>query len=337
MSAETQRRGFVLLVVLVFALLLTADIATLARRVVVDTMIVRNREHAAQAEALARGGVRLAVALLLEDRLREQDPDAPPGESLADPWARPIAIQATDDGVLLLDIEDAAARLNLNALFRGGEPLDETELFLDALLEKVIEEMPGRPEEKVYERQELVRNLIDWVDADALRQRGGDEDAYYQQQDPPYRCANRALLSVNELRQVEGFDARLVEALDAYVTVYPYAEGGGINPNTAPPHVLALLYVCELGNCSLAGENDVRDILRLRQEGLVFCETAAREPCVTLREVFRNGSIFPPPSYASAVFRVVALARVGELERRLTAVIDRSAPEAPLRLSWRMR
>ena len=38
-----------------------------------------------------------------------------------------------------------------------------------------------------------------------------------------------------ELRRVEGFDAQIVEALRPYVTVYPFAGGGGINRTRLPP------------------------------------------------------------------------------------------------------
>jgi type II secretory pathway component PulK len=55
-------------VVLFFALLLTSSVATFTHRATIDAMISRNRESSARAEALARGGVRVATALILEDR-----------------------------------------------------------------------------------------------------------------------------------------------------------------------------------------------------------------------------------------------------------------------------
>ena len=86
-----RERGVALVLVLFFALLLFSVVATFLRRSTVDAMIVRNRDRAAQAEALARGGVRVARLLLLEDRLREFDPETGEdrrGESLDDVWAR---------------------------------------------------------------------------------------------------------------------------------------------------------------------------------------------------------------------------------------------------------
>ena len=41
----------------------------------------------------------------------------------------------------------------------------------------------------------------------------------YQRRDPPQRAANTPLLSLDQLRVVEGFDTPLAEALRPYVTV----------------------------------------------------------------------------------------------------------------------
>src|SRR5215510_1491772 len=66
-----RRSGIVLVVVLFFALLLASTVATFARIALIDHMIVKNRDARARADALARGGVRLATALLLEDKLTD--------------------------------------------------------------------------------------------------------------------------------------------------------------------------------------------------------------------------------------------------------------------------
>jgi type II secretory pathway component PulK len=244
MSEPRKReRGIVLVMVLFFALLLVSSIATFLHRATVDTMGVRSRDAAQRAEALARGGVRLATALLLEDRVRESQLEFR-AEGATDVWAQ-VGGQEIDMGngaTLTLDIADAGSRLNLNALFNAEGALEDTEVFLTEVFRKVIEEMHVRPEEKLYDPQELAQNLIDWVDPDDANPRGGLEDEPYQKQEPPYRAPNRPLLSVQELRLVEGFDAKLVEALEPYVDVHPLAGGLGINPNTAPTWVLALLF-----------------------------------------------------------------------------------------------
>lgn len=340
MTGRKRQRGIVLVMVLFFALLLTSSVATFLHRATVDTMGVHSREAAQRAEAAARGGVQLATALLLEDLVQE-DQLGYPADGAQDVWAQ-VSGQEIDlgDGTLLtLHISDAGARLNLNALFDLEGPLEETEPFLLEVLRKVIEEMPGRPEEKLYDPEELVQNLIDWIDPDGVRRRGGLEDDAYQEHDPPYRAPNRRLLSVQELRLVEGFDAPLVEALGPYVDVHPLAGGLGINPNTAPTWVLALLFHgTEVDGKRLADEDLVARLRDAREEHTLCGENGPGDRCVLLTDVgIDPNTAFPAPTLWSSVFHVRAEARVGEIHRRLDVVIDRMDPLAPRLLSWRMR
>jgi general secretion pathway protein K len=329
----------VLMAVLFFVLLSTATIATFLSRATVDGFSAQNRDGAARAEALARGGVRLAVAALLADRLLENEAQFQV-DSAVDGWAQlaGVPLELPDGGLLRIRVEDAGTKLDLNALFAEGAPRDQaTEIFLGELLTKVIGEIPVRPEQKLYDVEALARNLIDWVDADDVRVSGGSEDEYYQAQDPPYRAANRPLLSVDELRLVEGFDAQLVTALTPYVDVQPIVSADGVNPNTAPDWVLALLYHGVAGSQRLADEDTVRRILDIRdQKGILCADEASNPACTPLREAV-EGEVYPPPTFHSDVFRVTAEARYGEVRRTVEAVVDRSDAEKPAVLAWRVR
>lgn len=329
----------VLMAVLFFVLLASAGVATFLARATVDGMAARNRDDAARAEALARGGVRLAIAALLLDRISEQQNQFE-ADTAQDLWAQlgSLPLPLADSGLLQVRVADAGSKLSLNALFAEGEPRDEkTEIFLGELLTKVIDEIPVRPEQKLYDVPALAQNLIDWVDADAVRVGGGDEDEYYAAQRPPYRPSNLPLLSVDELLLVEGFDAQLVNALRPYVDVLPLAGGDGVNPNTAPSWVLALLYHGQPGAERLADEDTVRRILDIREQKGILCGDEASHPaCTPLREVV-EGEVYPPLSYHADVFRVTAEARYGEVRRTVEAVVDRSEAEKPTILAWRVR
>ena len=328
----------VLMAVLFFVLLSSASIATFLSRATVDGFAAQNRDGAARAEALARGGVRLAVAALLADRLRESEQEFA-ADTAQDGWAllSGLPFELPDGGLLRVRVEDAGAKLSLNALFKEGAPRDETsEIFLGELLTKVIDEIPVRPEQKLYDVEVLARSLIDWVDVDDIRVAGGAEDEYYQAQEPPYRAANRPLLSLDELLLVEGFDAQLVNALRPYVDVQPLVKGDGVNPNTAPDWVLALLYHGVAGSQRLADEDTVRRILDIREQKGILCADEANNPaCTPLREAI-DGEVFPPPTYHSDVFRVTAEARYGEVRRTVEAVVDRSDAENLAVLAWRV-
>ena len=334
--------GMVLMIVLIFALLLVGSVATLSRQAVIDDAIARNRDNRERADGLARGGIELAKALILADKVNEEEgADMETGEDL---WARVAdqTIEAPGGAMLRLRIEDASSRLNLNAVARASTGDDlirpEGEALLEALFEKVIDEMPIPPGEKLYDVSELATHLIDFVDSDEESLSGGDEMAAYDYRSPDQPGpANRPLLSVDELRAVPGFDAKLVEALKPYVTVYPLGALGGINPNTAPPHVLALIYQDDGSRNGLADEYTIREILKVRQEGGFLCgDDQSTEACTPMSEIMENSSgVFPPLNFASELFFVLSEAQVGDIQRRVEAVLDRStAPNVSL-LSWK--
>jgi type II secretory pathway component PulK len=140
---------------------------------------------------------------------------------------------------------------------------------------------------------------------------------------------------------IEGFDAPLVEAIRPYVTVHPLVGGKGINLNTAPPHVLAAVYHGTSGNYRLASEDTVRRVLQVREEGKFLCAQTETDSdrCTLVTEVV-EGSQYPETSLPapSKYFTVLSQARLGDVSRRVEAVVDRSEQGAPPRLlSWRVR
>ena len=352
--SPTPERGVVMLVVLFYALLLASAVATFATRSTVDAAVSRNREDAARAEALAQGGVELAKALLLEDRIEEATGAMPAIDGGLDVWARGLDVPLEDGSELRIRMEDTGARLNLNALFQRNDTGElvarkQSEPFLVALIAKAIDDLALPPAEaKTYDPTALAENLIDFVDSDDVRVRGGPEDAYYAGLDPPVipgRDKDGPLLSVEDLHLVQGFDARLVGALEPYVGVYPFAPGGcghesvgcGINLNTAPPHVLSLLYYDDGVDLRLAPQDVVRRILQIRAAGGAICPAAQQDDgCTPIGELVTN-AIFPPPTFSAVLFVVHAEARVHGVRRTIEAVLDRSQGTQIRLLSWQLR
>ena len=336
--ASRSQAGIVLVMVLFFVLLLASAMASFLRRVAVDAGIAVNRDRAQQAEALARGGVRLAEAILLED-LRTKGAQAGP-DSRHDLWARAGELDLVEDPDidLHLRIEDAGARINLNGFLVKGAVDEKGRLFLQQLLTGVVAIMPGRPEELLYDPLELSANLVDWIDSDEVSANGAPEDEVYQRREPPYRTPNRPLLSVDELRLVEGFDGRLVDALRPFVGVYPLAGGGGINLNTAPEWVLIQLQRgSEVSGLRVLEEKDVRRIANAREDGTICGGTEPAQGCTSLAELLEGDTLEPAATEVSKVFLVTAVARVVDVERRIETVIDRTAADGPKRLSWRVQ
>jgi Type II secretion system (T2SS), protein K len=390
-TASVDERGIVLAIVLVLIFALITAVYAFQRRSILDTTIAQNRLAAAEADALARGGIRIAEAIVYLAGLKS-GAEAPGGDLAAAAAAAlgqvadaapalPASALQSDDlwqqignyplefargRTLRITIEDEGALLNLNALVPpappaddedalgnppvgdqaeedAGQSLDDAEQYLIEVLKYVIEGMSGTREEKAYDEIAIARNLIDWMDADSTARDGRDEDAYYRDQDPPYRARNGPFLSVDEIGLVEGVDGRLLAALRDSVTVHPVGSQAGINLNRAPTWVLGLVYAGVDGDRRLIGEKAVRALAALRQQGKLVCGDGGGDPnrCVPLNEVadgaLAEGSIYPPvelPARAE-VFRVVAEAQVDALVRRSEAIIDTRSADGPLLLSWR--
>jgi type II secretory pathway component PulK len=364
--AQRSQRGIALALVLIMVVMLVTAVYTFARRAVINASISQNRVLAAEAEALARGGLRVAEGIVYYYRLQAALGDEEGGGEGLLPettqlattdafWARlgdvPIEIDA--ERTLQLSIEDAGARLNLNALVPqdpeslGEDPTEssvsddeEAEEYLVLVLQRIIENIDARPEDKSYDERALARNLLDYMDSDDTARDGRGEDTYYRDQDPPYRARNGPLLSIDEVALVEGFDRQLTDAMRHYVTVHPIGGTTGINLNTAPPWVLGLVYAGPSGDRDLIGEPEVRRILGLRKKGEVLCEESSADPerCVSLSDVgLGEGSLYPetPLPADATVFRVVAEARVAGVTRRMEAIYDLRELTNPQLLSWR--
>jgi type II secretory pathway component PulK len=365
-SRQRRSRGIALLIVLVIVMLLITSIYLFQRRAVLNASITHNRLAAAEADSLARGGLRLAEAVLFLTRLEDEQGFAPEGESEGDTedllaplsdgssevWQRlgEVPIELEGGQRLQLEVEDAGARLNLNALvpqsasededLSSQSDEDEAVEYLVAVLRYIIDGIEARPEDKSYDERAIARNLIDYMDADDTAIDGRSEDAYYARQDPPYHAANGPFLSFEEIGLVEGVDPVLLEAMRPYLTVHPIGGREGINLNTAPPWVLSLVYAGPSGDRELAGEQVVRDLWALRKEDKIVCDDSAADPerCTSLNEVgLGEGSIYPgtPLPAQARVFRVVASAQVGAITRRIEAIIDTRSLEGPQMLSWR--
>ena len=176
----------------------------------------------AQGELYAQAGVDWARGVLLEDQ-RGGNVD-----SLDESWARPIAALPVERAVVSGAIEDEHARFNLNNLVSGGGRRVEDERVFRRLLE-LLALSP-----------DLADAVIDWIDVDQdLAGSGGAEDAYYLSLPRPLRTPNVAMVQVEELYRLRGFDARVVERLKPFVTTLPVRTA--INVNTASDVLLAAL------------------------------------------------------------------------------------------------
>ena len=136
-------------------------------------------------------------------------------------------------------------------------------------------------------------------------------------------------------------DGLLLEALKAYFTVqpmFPDIEKSGVNPNTAPAHILGLIYHGTAQEKLLLDRDEVFRILTARSKDKVFCSEEYGEECESFAELtgLVGESFFPPLRYTSDIFTIRSEARYDRVRSCTTAVVDRGEASETKTLFYRI-
>ncbi len=245
-SARKQQGSVLILAVLVVAIVALLSLR-FSREYQLGLARAETRWSGSQARAYLAGAERLATYFLAQD-----DPEL---DSLMDIWAQEIPPFPIEGGLLYAKIEDATARFNLNNL--GAALATDTannapERFTEAFQRRFIrllltfEDSPLTEEDAIA----VVEALVDWMDADNNTTGfNGAEADYYQSLDPPYKPANKAFQSVEELLLVRHMTPEIMQLIRPYVTVLPGANAANntvastMNLNTLAPQLLRTINV----------------------------------------------------------------------------------------------
>ncbi|WP_445115858.1 type II secretion system minor pseudopilin GspK [Acinetobacter sp. WZC-1] len=222
-SDMKQQRGIALLTILVMVALATILAATIAKRQhnTYENTAYLMRQN--QALAYAKSAEAFFSELLLQDSESSADADY-----LQESWAQPMPSFPVEDGMVSGYLEDESGKFNLNSLLKKDGTVNENaQKFFEKLLVRV-----GLPPESS-------QAVIDWQDDDdAAIGAMGAESSYYQGLPNGYLAANAPFHSIEELRQVRGFEGKNFELIAPYISALPDAETK-ININTALPLLLA--------------------------------------------------------------------------------------------------
>lgn len=169
------------------------------------------RKDTAEARA-ATWSVLQLVRLTLRDDARQGQPD-----HLLKPWAIPIPEMKVENGGLSGRLIELNGRFNLNNLLTADGKIDATGMA-------------------AY-RQLLLNLGLSAQLADAL-------DAHWRQQQAQSAAAPQLLLELNELAQLNGYNAAVLQTLEPYVVALPARST--VNVNFVSAEVLAA-YLPKLG------------------------------------------------------------------------------------------
>jgi len=303
-------KGFALVITLIVAALLVALTVEFVNEVYVDTSARQNFVDGQQASLLAGSGIAGGRAILEYALARPEQNYT----SLADLDRFAKLLQISDDnGALQVTLEEESGKLNINAIVNDrGEDKSPYRGIADRLFKKL-----GLP-------PELLDCVADWIGKDEIPRTGGAKTTYYKTLKPPYAVKNGPLETFEELRLVKGFDAKILERLRPFVTVYrdearsPTATptSAAINVNTAAKELLASLD--EAMTEDLAERIiDYRKITPLKSPTDLGDNVSGMQ--LMSQVLATNGVIMQQEK--GSVFRLVSRAQVKESVRIIEAVV----------------
>jgi len=227
---KRKQAGVALITALLITALVTVAAVSMASRQQLDIRRTGNLMEVDQAWQFALGVEAWARQVLAAD-----DNSRDTLDYLKDPWAAAVPSLPVEGGSVQGTVEDLQGRFNLNNLVKSdGKPDPAQEKILQNLLDRV-----AATDAKLNLSPFLTDVVVDWLDSKPGVYRSGAEDGDYLSLTPPYRAANRPMVSPSEMLALAGFSARAVAKLTPLIATLPVASGSTkLNINTAPEMVL---------------------------------------------------------------------------------------------------
>jgi general secretion pathway protein K len=203
-------------------------------------------------------------------------------------------------------------------------------------------------------REDVLMNLHDWIDTDSATSTFnpialtnfsdpftpgfGDEDEFYQRQDPRYRAKNALFDTVDELYMVHGITDRFMAAFGSRLTVYS-APNALLNINSTDPvqqltNVLVALdttknpeVVQQLLGSPMLLQTILTELQMMRSFSFLGLSVQSFVQVLTANGLPVNPFLTTPNSPnsylgdTSSTFTIKAIGQVGDVESRITAVV----------------
>lgn len=233
---KTERRGFVVVVVLCMLLCLAVLLLGFNYQSRTNLHTVDDFQKSAQALNCAKAGLNVAIAAIKDI-----------GDNNTNKTLLNLASEENSfdigDGKCSITIAEESGKLNVNLLKDKSSRLNRT--GIEQLL-RLIDLLNQEHSDHSHIGYGLVPAIIDWTDGDdkvthlpfIKHENSGAESGYYGRLEPPYRCKNASLDTTEELLLVKGITREVFKRMRDYVTVY---GDGEININCAPKRVIESL------------------------------------------------------------------------------------------------
>ncbi len=281
---RNSNRGSVLVITLLIVTLLTGLTVEFAHEVYIETHALSNWSNAQKASLIAKSGQTLSADFLKTVRNLSY---TYPGEI-----SFPVQEGFGRDTFLIINIEDENSKFNVNSIIYKNGLTNEEAL---SSLKKLFEYLNINPS-------------LALVIADRI-----DPDYEPRARDSELNALNSYLLSIEELKFIEGVDNKIFDAINPYLTVYGN-ENNSININTAKLPVLVCMH------------DDMTETLA--EKIIDYREISPFEDKNHLQRISGMETIgqklLGRITVKSSTFRVRASATVNEITRTIESVMDSS-------------
>jgi general secretion pathway protein K len=230
-SCVQHKRGSVLVAVLAIILVITFMVTRFMNEAVEDLEYRAIFNEPIDVRSFAYGMLEVTLATVQEVALIDDGKLYASEQGWNDP-IRYAGINVPNGWEVNITIRDESGKLPINTM---------SEALLNHLLEEQLDFDFGTA-------RQLSSTLSDWIDPDNERRLNGAESDHYLSNNPPYRAANGALQSLEELSllkvwqdeffNVDGTPNALFTQLSELVSVM---NSGAVNLNSAPAEVLEIL------------------------------------------------------------------------------------------------
>lgn len=226
----TRERGIALISVLWGAVMIAALAGSFVYTTRADTRAAYNMMRAAQAKALADGGVFLAI-----DRLRATRNN------------RAILYNGVTLTETIVAANGDASTINVVIQDEGGK------IDLNGAAVPLIEQLVRAAGTDTETAKNIAAAIADWRDRDNDRRDGGAEASDYRAAGREGQPANAPFAATDELRHVLGMTEELLEKLRPAITVH--ARRYGVDPALLVPLAAAALALPPPGDTSTQDDN----------------------------------------------------------------------------------
>lgn len=269
--------------------------------------------------------VYLRGAEVLASRALELDYDADivrgvTRDDLTEIWAQESMPYALDEGGWMVGyLEDLQGRFNLNLLAAPPGTGEGAAAYTPAqqLFIRLLQALEGL-EISEFQAMAITDAIGDWIDADDLVRRNGAESNNYLSRTPAYAASNQAMVSVSELRAIEGITPELFLALRPFVTVWP-REASSVNIHTAPATVLR----------AINADGNLRPLTV--DQGLTLVQVREESGFVDMDDFFQQApfagsamtAVTGVLAESSSYYLLTARVEIADREQRLYSVLRR--------------